>query len=58
MNHIGSLRKTNGEQSMISMTECPYDNTECIQDDYESICNDCKTDRVEFLNDLYMDTYD
>lgn len=43
---------------MISMTECPYDNNECSQDDYESMCDDCRTDRAERLNDLYMDTYD
>ena len=39
-------------------TECPYGYEDCNQDDYEEQCDECRKDRAEFLNDLYMDTYD
>ena len=38
--------------------DCPYGYEECSHDDYEMACDECRRDRAEFLNDLYMDTYD
>lgn len=37
---------------------CPYGYENCNEDDFESMCDGCKTDRSEAHNDLRMDTFD
>ena len=38
--------------------ECPYEVETCNQDDFETMCDDCKTDRAEMISDGRHDTYD
>jgi len=37
---------------------CPYGYETCDEDDFESMCDGCRQDRAESLNDARMDTYD
>ena len=38
--------------------ECPYGIENCNEDDYESMCNECKSDRAQAHYEGMMDTYD
>lgn len=40
---------------MTFIDECPYGEEGCDQDDFESMCNDCKNDRGETMNEQRMD---
>jgi len=37
---------------------CPYGEATCDQDDWESMCEDCKSDRAQDHHEGMMDTYD
>lgn len=37
---------------------CPYGVENCDEDDFESMCDDCKQDRAECIADARADTYD
>jgi len=38
--------------------ECEYGIEGCSEDDFESMCDDCKNDRGQAYEDARMDTYD
>jgi len=39
-------------------TECPYGYENCSEDDFESMCDECRSDRGEAYAELRADTYD
>ena len=63
---LGRYRRTNKTWTVkgssaeheggVGMTEsCPYGWEDCYQDDYESMCDDCKVDRAEHIADMRND---
>ena len=44
-----------GEVIIRLTEECPYGWEDCYQDDYESMCDDCKVDRAESIWDMRQD---
>ena len=40
------------------MTECPYDNEDCNEEDPVTLCDGCKQDRARDHAQHRMDTYD
>lgn len=39
-------------------TECPYGYENCSEDDFETMCDECRNDRGESFAELRADTYD
>jgi len=39
-------------------TECPYGYENCSEDDFETMCDECRSDRGQAYGELMADTYD
>jgi len=39
-------------------TECPYGYENCDENDFESMCDECRSDRGQAYGELRADTYD
>lgn len=39
------------------VTTCPHGYENCDEDDFETMCDECKADRGEAIEDARMDTY-
>ena len=37
---------------------CPYGDQNCVEDDFDSMCDECKSDRAQERAEGMMDTYD
>ena len=49
--------KGNKEEDTVETTTCPHGYENCDEDDFESMCDECKSDRAEAHHEGMMDTY-
>jgi len=55
---LAKVSKNTKEEVEEEVSVCPHGYENCNEDDFESMCDECRQDRAEAHNDAMMDTYD